>query len=249
MGVAIYTSVLIYDDENVNRSYSYSDSYAKTRKSKTTKSSTTHKTTHKTTKTTKKSTTIKKSTTTYKTKVTTTYRTTIATIPPAQFPIDINLVTYDELIQIGGVGDSTANKILSFRSSKGVIRNMDCLLEIDGIGNELLSTLKEYLYVSDSDYQEITYDNDDMQHETVTRVTKYTEPADSVTEQKYMRKVNINNADANEISNCLLIDNEQAEKIVEFRDYIHYYSNPRELLYIDGFTIEFYNSIKDYIEV
>lgn len=82
---------------------------------------------------------------------TTATTTTITTQAPAEFPIDINLVTYEELLQIKGVGDVTARAIIDFRESHGVITNMDMLIEISGIGESRLNLLKEYLYVSESD--------------------------------------------------------------------------------------------------
>ena len=45
------------------------------------------------------------------------------------FPIDVNLVTFDELTAIDGVGEKTAKDILSLRDSLGVISDMDQLLE------------------------------------------------------------------------------------------------------------------------
>ena len=66
-----------------------------------------------------------------------------------QFPMDINYATYEALICVPNIGEKTAESILSFIREKGVISDMDMLLEINGIGEAKLNDLKRYFYVSD----------------------------------------------------------------------------------------------------
>ena len=72
-------------------------------------------------------------------------------------------------------------------------------------------------------------------------------------ETKQQRRVNINEANAEEIADSLLIDIEDAEMIVALREKIHGYSNILEVLYLEDYDKrydeDFYNSIKDYIYV
>lgn len=168
------------------------------------------------------------------------------------FPADINLVTAEQLIQIDGVGEVTAQKIIGFRSGVGVICNMDQLLEIDGIGEATLNKLKEYLFVSDRDYAELTQPEEQTEYrepeeteqtrqeesKTVTAETKTEEKTSPTTAEaaEQMRTVNINTASAEELSESLLIETELAEAIVELRTNIKYFVNDLELLYVDGFT-------------
>ena len=169
--------------------------------------------------------------------------TTITTTKIVDFPIDINLVTYDELIQINGVGETTANNIIDFRSKVSKITNMDMLLEVSGIGEKRLELLKNYLYVSESDYQEIisTEITTKMTEFNTEQITSESVYDDSITTQFTsefaMRPVNINTASAEEISKCLLIDAELAEKIVELRAEIHYFSNSLFNYLIHAFTL------------
>lgn len=179
------------------------------------------------------------------------------------FPADINKVTYEQLIAIKGIGDVTANKILDYRSDIGVIYNMDLLTEISGIGDATLELLKEYLYVSDEDYKDITDisqsveteqpyeepyeepdDNTNEEEQTHTAQTTSEQPSEPV-----RQAVNINTADADEISQKLLIDIELAENIVALREQIHEFSDPLELLYADGMTQKLLSELKDYIEI
>lgn len=179
------------------------------------------------------------------------------------FPADINKVTYEQLIAINGIGDVTANKILDYRSDIGVIYNMDLLTEISGIGDATLELLKEYLYVSDEDYKDITdisqsveteqpyeepyeelEDNTNEEEQTHTAQTTAEQPSEPV-----RQVVNINTADADEISQKLLIDIKLAENIVALREQIHEFSDPLELLYADGMTQKLLSELKDYVEI
>ena len=48
--------------------------------------------------------------------------------------------------------------------------------------------------------------------------------------------MNINKADAQEISDKLLIDMDKANAVIELRELISYYESPNELLLCKGFT-------------
>lgn len=185
----------------------------------------------------------------------TTTETTTAGTAAADFPIDINTVTYEQLLQINGVGDATARRILDYRSQVGVIRNMSWLLDIDGIGDKTYSILNEYLYVSEADYEEIVKTDDTEYSETaVPETTTRNSDDDSrkmsttvVTESPQMREVNINVADAWEISECLLISEGLANEIIALRNKIHYFSNALELLYVDGMSEKMLSARMKYI--
>lgn len=46
-------------------------------------------------------------------------------------------------MQVEGIGEKRAQKILQYLYRKGGISDMEQLMEIDGIGEELLSRIKE----------------------------------------------------------------------------------------------------------
>jgi competence protein ComEA len=227
--------------------------------SKVTEAKTTKQTTSKTSKTTK----VKTSKTT-----TTPFKETLE----VNFPIDINLVTYDELLAINGIGEGTARAILDLRDRVGVITYMEMLLEISGIGENKLAMLSEYLYVDDADYSpppdtttEIhttvptnTYQpipSDTKPYEEIPSDTKpYEEiPTDTtVTEEVppvYERKpVNINEADAEELMECLLIDEELAQSILDIREQLGgKYENALQLLYVKGISKDMLSELKEYV--
>lgn len=209
-----------------------------------------------TTPTTPKNTTASKPSTA---KPTTTTKKSIKTTPPYtqlleyDFPTDINIVSYEQLLEIPGIGTETAQKIVDFRIRQGTIQDMDTLTQINGIGEVKLNLLKQYLFVSDNNMIQEQSSVNSTSPTTTTKctvappVTKQTTTSKTSTLIKHMKNVNINTASANEISDCLLLDIDLAEKIIDLRNQIQYFSNSLELLYIDGFTQSMYNERKDYV--
>ena len=173
------------------------------------------------------------------------------------FPADINKADKEML---SGIGEVTADRIIAYRDRVGVISNMDMLLEVNGIGDSTLALLKGYFYVDSADYH-------DMPQETKVAETQPVQteiPADTVTEptateeqtvttaettEKVRQKVNINKADAQEISDKLLIDMDKANAVIELRELISYYESPNELLLCKGFTEKLVSELWDYIEI
>ncbi len=159
-------------------------------------------------------------------------------VQQVSFPIDINTATYDQLIQIDGVGDATAQKILTFRSQKGKISSIEQLSEISGIGDKTVEKLKSYLYVSSEYYSAYTTQTSATTTKTTTTkttTTKATTTKKTTTTKKSTSKttttkktttttaaeiqeysyVHINYATAEEISEGLLLPFETAQEIVE----------------------------------
>ena len=139
-----------------------------------------------------------------------------------------------------------------------IIYNMDMLSEVEGIGEKKLSSLKEQFYVSSEDYREmpaaqteaqtvitevIPDEEENEPYEEETSETEEPEP------EPQMRRVNINTASAEEIAECLLIDIEQANRIVELRELISYFSAPEELILNDTMSKKEIVERLDYIEI
>ena len=61
--------------------------------------------------------------------------------------IDINTATSEELQTLNGVGPSTAEKIISYRSDVGYFKEIDELKNVDGIGDKTFEKLKDYIMV------------------------------------------------------------------------------------------------------
>ncbi|MCD7741879.1 MAG: helix-hairpin-helix domain-containing protein [Ruminococcus sp.] len=191
-------------------------------------------------------------------------------VQQVSFPIDINTATYDQLIQIDGVGDATAQKILTFRSQKGKISSIEQLSEISGIGDKTVEKLKSYLYVSSEYYSAYTTQTSATTTKTTTTkttTTKATTTKKTTTTKKSTSKttttkktttttaaevqeysyVHINYATAEEISEGLLLPIETAQEIVELRSLISYFSSIEELQYCDSISksdiVEFWDYV------
>ncbi len=241
-----------------------------TTKTATTKKTTTEKTSKTTTAKTSRQTQAVTVTTVYETQAEETAYTEEQYTQPVSFPIDVNRVTFEELTAINGIGEVTADAILGYRSSVGVIYNMDMLLDVNGIGGSTLALLKEYLYVSSEDYRDIETTVKETAAETTTSAAasqKVTQPLSTTTKRQtttaattlketttttttaepVRQPVEINNATAEELEEKLLIDRELAESIIELRDEIQYFVNPRELLYADGMSKELLSELIEYI--
>lgn len=61
--------------------------------------------------------------------------------------ININSATAEELTQLPGVGEATANKIISYRQENGKFQNIEDLKNVPGIGNSKFENIKELISV------------------------------------------------------------------------------------------------------
>lgn len=62
--------------------------------------------------------------------------------------ININTATIQELDQIPGVGEATANKILSYREENGNFKNIAEIKNVNGIGDKKYENMKELICVN-----------------------------------------------------------------------------------------------------
>ncbi|MBR6044212.1 MAG: helix-hairpin-helix domain-containing protein [Ruminococcus sp.] len=186
--------------------------------------------------------------------------------PEYTFPADINLADEDMLASVSGISRSVAQSIIRYRDKNGIIHNYEELLGIYGIGERTLNVIRDYFFISENDYQApVTQTQTEKitappKTRTVTERTTRESTTASITERTSgqtvpteelpppeRRTVNINTADAREIADALLISDELAEAIVELRNNILYFTDPRELLYVEGFGNELLGETIDYI--
>lgn len=170
------------------------------------------------------------------------------------FPADINTAGFDMLCAVNGIGEVTANNILSYRQSVGGFKSMYDLLNVSGIGEKKLAELMRYFYVVNDTGREETSQTTSLKSSTQTSyaATSHTiicktskSTASSVTSVRKM--VNINKADSKELEESLLISQEMAEEIVEVRKLIGGYTNIRELLMVKDFTEALLVEVDEYL--
>lgn len=61
--------------------------------------------------------------------------------------IDLNQITYEQLIELPGIGEVKAKAILNWRETHGPFTSLEDLLDVPGIGDTLLLQLLPYLSV------------------------------------------------------------------------------------------------------
>lgn len=63
------------------------------------------------------------------------------------FPLDLNSVSFQELIQIPGIGPVIAEQIIQYRYEKGKFNNLEELKQIKGIGEKKFKLIKGYFKI------------------------------------------------------------------------------------------------------
>jgi len=73
-------------------------------------------------------------------------RTKSPVIAPARrsvtFPIDLNTAAREELLELPGIGDKLAERILAYRKSHGAFRNVEELRKVKGIGKKRMEQVR-----------------------------------------------------------------------------------------------------------
>jgi competence protein ComEA len=65
--------------------------------------------------------------------------------PTAAFQVDINKAEWSEFIQLPGLGETLAKRIVAFRSAHGRFTSVDQLRHVSGIGPKRLESWRPYL--------------------------------------------------------------------------------------------------------
>lgn len=63
-------------------------------------------------------------------------------LPEPEKKININTATHDELTEIAGIGDVTADRIIEYREKNGGFLSTDEIMKVSGIGKTLYSKIK-----------------------------------------------------------------------------------------------------------
>jgi len=66
----------------------------------------------------------------------------------AQEKININTASVAQLIELKGIGEKTALKIIEYREEKGEFKSVDALVDVKGIGSKTLDKIRDQLTVN-----------------------------------------------------------------------------------------------------
>ncbi len=71
----------------------------------------------------------------------------------ANFQVDINTANRPELIQLPGIGDTLAQRIIETRQTTGPFVELDDLRKVKGIGPKIMERIRPYLLPLPKDKQ------------------------------------------------------------------------------------------------
>ncbi len=61
--------------------------------------------------------------------------------------LNLNTATVEELVQIKGIGETLARRIVEYRDQHGPFRSVDDLLQVKGIGEKKLKAMRPFVTV------------------------------------------------------------------------------------------------------
>ena len=144
------------------------------------------------------------------------------TTTAANYKIDLNTATVDDLMQVDGIGEKTAEKIIAYRTEIGKFTFIEQLLDVEGVGDKKLENWKNYLTV---------------------------EGDDSTTTTVALSKINLNTATKEELMRIDGIGEKTALKIIAYRDEIGGFSNLEQLMDVDGVGEKKFATWKKYLTI
>lgn len=114
---------------------------------------------------------------------------------------DLNSVTYEELLNVKGIGEKKALAILEYRKH-GVFQRVEDLLNIKGFGEKTLESLSSYFYVRVNN-KKVFADSSGIHRES---------------KQGNQGKLNIASASASDLESIKGIGKKKAEAIIRYRE-------------------------------
>ena len=144
--------------------------------------------------------------------------------------INLNTATAEELMQIEGIGEKTAQNIIAYREKIGKYTFIEQLLDVEGIGDKKLAVWKSFLCV-----EEIATTTVSTTLSTTTAVTTTVTTTQVVTSTTtFCGVLNLNTATKEELMLIPGIGEVTATKIVAYRDTIGGFTSLEQLMDIDG---------------
>lgn len=74
-------------------------------------------------------------------------RSAAAVVSDKPFPVNVNSASKDDLVALPGIGDVTAERIITVREQRGPFGSVDDLLRVKGITKKKLEQLKPFITI------------------------------------------------------------------------------------------------------
>lgn len=189
---------------------------------------------------------------------------TTVSMPPSlqsvSFPIDINSAGLDELVQLPGIGQTLAQRILAYREEGNYFYRIEDIQNISGIGSALFEKIKTQIYVNSAALPpQTTTSNAEPSIFTLPpiEITTTTTPKPETTTEKpattppqvhiISLPMDINSATAEDLMHIEGIGETLASRIVAYREATGGYYSTEELMNVKGIGKALYNKIEYFL--
>lgn len=154
------------------------------------------------------------------------------------YPLDLNVVSIEELETLPGIGSILAQRIVSYREMVGGFSDLEELMQVNGIVTGIYEQISPYLFIKG-------------ERETISSGSETFDVLESDVElpTESIPMLDINTATAADFQKLPGITPAIAENIIQLRTLIQYFQNVYELLYANGMTDELFLSIRNYLYV
>ena len=168
--------------------------------------------------------------------------------------IDINSAGTDELKKLKGIGEVLAEEIVNYRNNFGSFRNIEEIMNVSGIGERIFANIKDNIYVVDPIYDTNDETDTNEENEENFEIPETPQEDDEQTIEspptlEDAMPININTADAETLMLLPYVDEDIAEKKIDFRIKSNNFKNEYELLLIDGLSKNQVSEILPYITI
>lgn len=155
--------------------------------------------------------------------------------------IDINEADAEQFTKLPDIGEKLADEIIRYRNANGRFRNIEELMNVNGIGEGRFEAIREYIYVTNPVYDTEENAETSEEYESTQEETEHIITLDEVA------PIDLNKAAKEELMLLPHVDETIAQRIIDFREQAGGYSHPYELLYIEGLTQNKVAEITEYV--
>lgn len=173
------------------------------------------------------------------------------TVCDVSTPMNLNTATAEELQVLPGIGEVLAQRIVAYREQIGGFRNLEQLLEVNGIGTVKYAEIVPMLYLP----EETPDEEESLQPEEVPEESSAADmPEEAATDaaeppEPVSFPIDLNTATREELMRIPEMTETLADAILTLRQEIRYFSSSYELLYADGMTEQRFEKLRDFVTV